>query len=106
MSELRLSQVSAPRRAFVRECQRVGFGKITGLVVRDSEPVFSGDTIVLLDVKLDSDDAPRPEQDLTDFALAAEVVRFFSRLDTISNGTVDQIEIRGGLPRRMRLKVP
>jgi hypothetical protein len=44
MAYLRLSEVSAERRAFVRECQRIGFGEITGLLVRDSEPVFSDET--------------------------------------------------------------
>jgi hypothetical protein len=37
---------------FVRECQRIGFGRIARLIVRDAEPVFSDETDVFLDLKL------------------------------------------------------
>jgi hypothetical protein len=104
MAYLRLSEVSAERRAFVRECQRIGFGEITGLLVRDSEPVFSDETAVLLDLKLDSDPAPRPEQSLPDFAVASEVVQLFAISDKIGNGTLVSVEVRSGIPRRIRPK--
>jgi hypothetical protein len=104
MAYPRLSELSAARRAFVRECQRIGFGKITQLMVRESEPVFSPETEVLVDFKLDGDDAPRPEQSLADFALAREILRFFSILDTIGNGNIVSLEIRAGIPRRVLVK--
>jgi hypothetical protein len=101
MAHLRFSEISAPRGAFVRECQRIDFGKITGLAVRNSEPVFSGDTYVLIDVKLDTDETPRPEQRLTDFLLSNEVVRLFAKLDAIHDGVIENIEVRAGIPRRI-----
>src|ERR1035437_9468986 len=53
MTQLRFSDLSAPRQAFIRQCQWMGFGKILGLAVCDCEPVFGPRTEVLLDVKLD-----------------------------------------------------
>ena len=104
MTQLRFSELSAPRQGFIRRCQRMGFGKILGLAVCDCEPVFGPRTEVLLDLKLDSAETRRPEQDLGDFALCAEMVRLFDRLDAIRNGSIEQIEIRVGIPVRMSFK--
>jgi hypothetical protein len=57
-------------------------------------------------VKLDGDDGPRPEQDLSDFELSREVVRLFAKLDTVRNGVVELIEVRAGIPRRVVFKAP
>lgn len=105
MPELRLSDLSVPRQAFVRRCQRIGFGRIESLEVRDSEPVFGSQTQAFIELKLDSDEVPRPEQDLGDFVVSAEIRRLFSRLDTIRDGVVEHLEIRAGIPRRMVFKL-
>ena len=104
MAQTRFLEISEPRQAFIRQCQRISFGKIVNLGVRDGDPVFGQQTEVLFDVKLDSDDNPRPEQELKDFLLTAEILRLFSKLDAIRNGTIEQVEIRAGLPRRMVFK--
>jgi len=104
MQILRLSDLSPSRNAFVRKCQQIGFGRITGLLVRNHDPLFSDRCEVLLDVRLDSCEAPRAEQSLTDFVLTDEVVRFFSMLDNIQNGVIEQVEVRAGIPRRVLYK--
>ena len=104
MTELRFSELSALRQALIRRCQRMGFGKILRLDVRDGQPVFAPGTEVLLDVKLDSTETRRPEQDLPDFVLCAAVGRFVEQLDSIRDGTVEQIEVRAGIPVRMIFK--
>ena len=101
---MRLSEVSAPRQAFVRRCQTIGFGTITMLLIRDCQPVFSQETGVLLDLKLDGDDPRRPERQLTDFVLSTEIVRLFSMLDAMHDGIIEHIEIRTGIPRRIIVK--
>lgn len=101
---MRFLEISEPRQAFVRQCQRIGFGKIVNLGVRDCDPVVVHQTEVLFDVKLDSNEHSRPEQVLKDFLLTAEILRFFSKLDVIRNGTIEHIEIRAGIPRRMIFK--
>jgi len=82
----------------------MGFGEIAAFVVRDGEPVITPETEIFLDVKLDGDDSPRPELDLSDFVLSREVMRLFAKLDTIRSGVVKHLEVRAGIPRRMVFK--
>ena len=82
----------------------MGFGKILGLAVCDCEPVFGPRTEVLLDVKLDGAEIRRPEQDLGDFVLCAEMVRLLDHLDAIRSGSVEHVEVRAGIPVRMSFK--
>jgi hypothetical protein len=104
MTELRLSDLSTARQDFVRRCQRLDRGTIRDLEVHDGEPVFGPNTEVLRDLKLDGDEAPRPEQDLTDFVVSKEIRRLVSMLDVLQNGIIEQIEVRAGLPRRVIFK--
>jgi hypothetical protein len=104
MKELRLSDLSAARQAFVRRCQRLGHGTIRDLEVNECEPVFGSKTEVLHDVKLDGDEAPRPELNLSDFVVPSETRRLFSMLDAFRNGTIEHVEVRTGVPRRMVFK--
>ena len=84
---LRLSQLSVSRQALVRLCQSANYAQIEQLQVKESEPVFDPAPVVLLDLKLDSDELPRPELTLTDFALTAEFRRLMDRLDALKNGS-------------------
>jgi hypothetical protein len=106
MVQMRFSELSAPRQALIRQCQRTGFGKIVGFAVRECEPMLTTETEILFDVKLDGDDSSWPEQNLSDFELSREVVRLFAKLDTIRNVAVDYLEVRGGIPRRLVFKGP
>ena len=102
MSQLRFSELSPPRQALVRLCQRLNFGLIQSIAVRDADPVFDPHkVVVLVDEKLDANDAPRLEAELADFELGAEQCRLMTRLDEIGNGTIERIEVRGGIPRRV-----
>jgi hypothetical protein len=62
--------------------------------------------VVLFDVKLDKEEVPRPELALTDFVLAAEVLRLMARLDALHNGTIRHLEVRAGIPRRLIFESP
>jgi hypothetical protein len=97
----RLTQLSAPRQALVRLFQSVNFGQIIGLAIRNGDPVFHPEPTVLLDVKLDADEGERHEADLADFILRDEVRRLLAHLDQLQNGTVERIEVRSGVPRRV-----
>ncbi len=97
----RFRQLSAPRQALVRLFQTVNFGRIEDLEIRRSEPAFNPAPLVLLDLKLDTEEGPRPEHALTDFVLCDEVRRLMARLDEIENGCIQRIEVRAGIPRRL-----
>jgi hypothetical protein len=98
---IRFRQLSSPRQALVRLCQAVNFGQICGLEVRDSDPIFNPPPGVLVEVKLDSDERPRPEINLTDFILPAEFRRLVEHLDELHTATIELIEVRAGLARRV-----
>jgi hypothetical protein len=104
MTELRLTEASAERQAFIRRCQRLHFGAIRGLEVHNCEPIFGPTTEVLHDLKLDGDDTPRAEQGLSDFVVCKEIRRLLSTLDSIRNGTVEHIVVQAGIPRRVLFK--
>jgi hypothetical protein len=98
---LRFSQLSLPRQALVRLCQRMNFGQIQKLRVQDGDPAFDPSHVVLIDEKLDSNEAPRPESDVPDFVLPAELFRLFARFDEMNDGMIERLEVRAGIPRRV-----
>jgi hypothetical protein len=100
---LRFSDLSPARKALVRLCQTINHGSIEDLKVEHAEPIFDPAPVVLKDVKLDSDEGPRPELSLADFAVSDEVFRLISLLEEIKCGTVRRVEVRAGIPRRMVL---
>lgn len=97
----RFSELSTPRQALVRLCQSINHGYIEALRITDGEPTFTPAPTVLVDVKLDQDEGPRPEIELRDFELCGELHRLMSRMDRVKDGKVARLEIRGGVPRRV-----
>jgi len=104
MAQPRFTDLSSERQSFIRRCQRLGFGTLRGLEVHDCEPVFGLKTEVLVDLKLDTDATPRPEQELGDFILRDEILRLFALLDDLRNGVIEQVEVRAGIPRRIMFR--
>jgi len=103
---MRFSQLSGPRQVLVRLLQSVNFGYLEGLEVRGGEPMFNPAPTVVIEVKLDADNEPRPEAVLEEFELKSELVRLMEQLDALGNGCVDRIDIRFGVPRRALIERP
>ena len=102
---LRFCQLSPPRQHLVRLFQSINYGYLQDLEVRDREPILSGRRpIVFVDVRLDSEERPRDELALADFALCAEVYRLMCLLDQVENGKISKIEVRAGIPRRITME--
>ncbi len=97
----RLQDLSAPQQRLVRLFQMINFGRIEELEIRNGEPRFNPAPRVLVELKLDRDDGPRPERSLEQFQLLEQVVRFFDQLARLGDGTIECIEVRHGLPFRM-----
>jgi len=93
--------LSPERARLVRLFQTINFGRIEELEIRKGEPQFSPAPRVFMEVKLDSDDGPRPESRLRDFALRRQIERFFEQVARLEDGTIERIEVRHGLPFRM-----
>lgn len=103
---LRLTQLSAPRQVLVRLLQSINFGYVEGLEVRRGEPVFNPAPMVYVEVKLDAAAAPRPEMESADFELRSEVVRLVEQFDELGDGSIERIDIRHGVPRRVVIERP
>lgn len=107
MSEpVRFVQLSPARRALIRLCQVTNYGSIERLHISDSEPVMGPPPLILQDLKLDCDQELRPELDLPDFELKDEFCRLMRRIDGLKNGTIERIEVRAGIPRRLLVGAP
>jgi hypothetical protein len=102
----RFSQLSASRQALVRLCQDINFGQILCLHVKSAEPIWDPAPTVLWEVKLNIEETPRPEADLPDFKLSAEIRRLVQSLDRLREGLIEKIDIREGIPRRIVLSSP
>jgi hypothetical protein len=90
----------------VRLCQLVNFGEIQNINLQNGEPVFGSASRILVDLRLDDNEAPRRESTLPDFAVSREVRRLLTEFDRLENGLVTRIEIRAGLPRRIQFEAP
>ena len=51
-----------------------------------------------------AENGPRPEADIEDFALKAQVRDLFAHLDALGNGTIRRLEVQHGLPFRMQVE--
>ncbi len=90
------------RRLLVELMQRLHFGQILGLRVRNGEPVLDPPPRLVHDVKLASEPAPRPTEAGADFLLKQQVVELFAYFDRLRDGVIDLIEVKHGLPFRLQ----
>lgn len=98
----RLLQLSPARQRLVRMLQAVNFGELQCVHIREGDPTFDGDSMIVLDVKLDKEELLRHELELADFVLSEEVLRLMSQFDQLRNGTISVLrcgqEFRVGSP--------
>ena len=99
-----LASLSPQRRCLVNKMQWINHGFVEGLQFRDSDPLTDSISRVVTDVKLGSNDGPRPELNLDDFLLKTEVIKLFAYFDGLKSGTILRIEIQHGLPFRMQVE--
>ena len=93
--------LSAPRRRLLESMQRLNFGRIEGLEIRNGEPVFQPAPRLIQDIKIGGENGPRAELTVEDFALKGAVIEFFDHLSRIGDGTLDSIEIKYGMPFKL-----
>jgi len=98
------SSLPEPRRRIVELMQKVNFGRIENLVVRNGQPVLSPSPRIVREVKFGGENGPRPEASIEDFALKAQVVELFRYMDELHDGVIGVLEIKHGLPFRMAVE--
>jgi hypothetical protein len=95
--------LSGDRQRLVELMQRLGFGLIKGLQVRDGNPVLDPLPEVTREHKFGGENGPRPELAATDFALKTQVIELFREFDRLRDTTIAVLEVKHGLPFRMLL---
>src|SRR5262245_41585135 len=78
--------------------QRVNFGRIRRLEIRDGQPVFEPPPRLQRDHKFGGRNGPRRELDQEDYVLKKDVAEMFQQLRRLGNGTIANLEVRDGLP--------
>jgi len=97
------SSLSPARRQLLLRLQTINFGRIEDLRLQNGEPLLETATTVR-EIKFGGDNAPRPEADLTDFQLKAQIIELFSHFDRIRDGVVRLLEVKHGLPFKMNVE--
>jgi hypothetical protein len=95
------SGLSSRQRQLLEIMQRLNFGRIEGLSIRNGEPVFQPAPRVVRDIKIGGENGPRPELSIDDFALKGSVVEFFDHLARIGDGTLESVEVKYGVPFKL-----
>ena len=93
-----INSLSAARRRLLVLLQRLNFGRIEELAVRDGEPVFDPPPRLIRKIKIGGENGPRPEAVTADFELRTEVRELFEHLSRLGTGIVRCIEVKNGLP--------
>ena len=77
----RKSSLTPSQQKLLAEMQRISFGRICDLVVRDGQPVMDPPPRVVREIKFGGDNGPRPEVGKADFTLKAQVRDLFAQLE-------------------------
>ena len=98
--------LSGPRRQLLELMQRYNFCRIENLEVRDGEPVFDPASRVRQEIKIGTNNGPRPELEKDDFQLQAPVIELFEHLKRVGDGRIAALEVKHGLPFRLLVEQP
>lgn len=93
--------LSGPRKQLIELMQDLNFGRIEYLTIVDGDPVFDPPPRVTEELKFCSENGPRPESQLDDFALKAQIVELFTEFDRKRTCAIDVLVIKHGLPFSM-----
>ena len=96
--------LSRERIRLIEIMQQINFGNIYNFTVRSGEPCFEPPIRIVRKIKLGGENGPRPELGIDDFTLKIQLVELFRYLDELGNGTIESIEVKHGLPFRMKIQ--
>jgi hypothetical protein len=95
----------SPKRVLLLEwMQKINFGRIENLQIRDGEPVLEPRPVFVREIKFAGENGPRPELSAIDFQLKLQVVEFFTFMNNLSCGTIEVLEVKHGLPFRLTVR--
>ena len=80
--------------------EKLGFGRIERLSIRDGQPCYDQPPRIVQEVKLGSEPEWHPDHSSPDCPIMKEFERLFSQLNHLCMGVVD-IEVRHAVPFRL-----
>ena len=96
----RKSDLTPRQRQLVERMQRIRYGRIEDLIVRDGDPVIErGTTKVIRSVRFEGQNDPHPGLDRDDTVLKVKVVNLLRSLEQIGDGMIRVLHVVDGLPR-------
>ena len=101
---IKKSAISPDRQRLLDLMHDVYYGVMHDLHVRGGEPQLNPPPYVIRDIKLGRRTGRRPILDKNDFLLKEEVVDLLTHFDRLHDGTIAVVEIRAGLPDRIRVE--
>jgi hypothetical protein len=99
-----IAELSDGRRRLLRLMRELHFGSIEELEIRGGEPIFDPAPRVVREIKFGGENDPRPEAAATDLAAKTQVTELLDSLTAIGDGTIGRLEVKHGIPFRMRLE--
>lgn len=96
-------QLSSSRARLIERMQRLNFGRIANIPIRNGDPVLDPLPKVTREVKFGGDNKPRPESELDDFPLKQQVQELFEELDRTGDGMIEVLMVKHGLPFLMHV---
>ena len=89
----RKSSLSPSKQKLITEMQRINFGRIFDLEVRDGQPVMDPPPRVVREIKFGGDNGPRPEATKADFTLKAQVRDLFAQMEALGDGVKGHVRV-------------
>jgi len=95
------NSITPPKQRLIELMQRINYGRIEGLQVRDGEPVFDPMPTVLRLFLFGKDNRPNGSRVNDRFTLKKKVVELFEIFDRERSLSIQELMIDDGLPVRM-----
>ncbi|MCL4552916.1 MAG: hypothetical protein M1305_05120 [Candidatus Marsarchaeota archaeon] len=98
--------LSEPRRRLIRMIEEAHFGAIEHMLIKDGEPIFGPQTIMVRDRKFGKRDNPVAHDVRESPISKAQFEQLFQEFSDIGNGEVTSLEFQNGLPFKLRIRQP
>jgi len=102
--EVTRNNLSPKRRRLIESMRRIHYGRILNLDIRDGEPSFTALTRIERQIKFGGEEPVRPDATQNDFVLKSKVIELLACIGRMQDGTITQLEIKGGLPFAMTVE--
>ena len=91
------SVLSKSQSRLVEILQRLNYGRVEELHVRNGEPVFDPAPRIIQKLKMGGENGPRPESALQDFLLKHQTIEMLQAIADLGEGKILAIECKSGL---------